>query len=195
MNSLQPGAAPVLRLDSGATYAPVLSEKGGFTHYPPSVPSDSPLPQVSYYPSSPTPDMKFPDAMMMTDLPSSRPSIEKPLHPQRFSAQHPNDSFGGHAQPLSTSAGSRRELWGGDIEAYPRSLSPIRRSPSRGPDLPQSTTRYSNEPSSQHSYSTPWRPSTPQESGSLETAGSRQPPHVRPPSFQPLRRQQDPDGT
>ncbi|KIL00676.1 hypothetical protein PAXRUDRAFT_821475 [Paxillus rubicundulus Ve08.2h10] len=196
MNSLQPGATPVLRLDSGATYAHVLSEKGGFTHSPPSVPSDSPLPQALSFASPPLQDMNLPDAMVMTDLPSSRPSIEKPLHPQRFSAQRPNDSFGGHAQPLSTSAGSRKELLGGDIEVYPRDWSPTRHSPSHGPDFPRSTIRHSNEPSSQHSYSSLWRPSTPQESGLLETAGSWQSPRVRPPSsFQPLRRQPDPDGT
>ncbi|KAF9228662.1 hypothetical protein BS17DRAFT_204038 [Gyrodon lividus] len=191
MNSLKPGAAPVLRLDSGTEYAPVLSEKGGFTHYPHSVP----LPQNSHHASSPMQNMKFPDAMIMTDMPSARPSIENPLHPQRFSAQHANDSFGDHAQPLSASAGSRRELWGSDTEIYAGDLSPARRPPSRGSDFPQTAPRYSsNEPSSQHSYFGLWRPDTSQESAPQETTG-QQPLRIRPTSsLQPLRRQQDPEG-
>ncbi|KAF9239661.1 hypothetical protein BU15DRAFT_74514 [Melanogaster broomeanus] len=177
MNSLQPGAAPVLRLDSGAEY---VSEKGGFTPYPHSV---SPhLPQSSSYLQS----MKFPESMMLMDIPSSRPSIEKPLQPQRFSAQHATDLSGGHSPPLSTSVGSRKEMWGGDIEVYPRDLSPVpnRNYPSRGSDRPVTAPRYSsNEPSS---YSSFWQPGTPQEHSPQEASWT-------PSSLQPLRRRQDSD--
>ncbi|KAF8558468.1 hypothetical protein OG21DRAFT_1504213 [Imleria badia] len=104
INSIREGAPPVLRLDSGAEYS---AEK---THYPPTGT------QNTYYTSSPMLDMKFP--VEIIDTPSARLSVEKPLHPQRYSAQH---------QP-STSVGSRRELLS-DTGRVSSDLSPVRRSP------------------------------------------------------------------
>lgn len=117
MNSIKDGAAPVLRLDSGAEYIPAIPEKGA------SIPV--PFLQNSYYPSLPLQNMTFPDDMMMKDIPSQRASIDRPLHPQRFSSQHGHDTF------VSTSTGSKREFWGSDAEIEPFELSPVRQSSPR----------------------------------------------------------------
>jgi hypothetical protein len=141
MNSIRAGAAPVLRLDSGAEYTPTLPEKGtAYTH---------PLMQNSYYTSPPMLDMKIPDETMMIDIPSARPSVEKPLHPQRFSSPQPaNDVFRHHA---GSSVGSRRELWGSDAEME---LSPVRRSPAGADSVLQFTPAFSVD-ASQLSHSPP----------------------------------------
>ncbi|KAG6379126.1 hypothetical protein JVT61DRAFT_11563 [Boletus reticuloceps] len=141
LNSIKAGAPPVLRLGSGAEYTPTLSEKGGaYTHYPPCPPPPfTPNP----YTSSPMLDTKFPDEIMVTDIPSGRPSVELPLHPQRFSAQH---------RP-STSIGSRRELWGSQGE-----LSPVRLSPANTDSVLHFAPRFSlddDPPPSQFSHSPP----------------------------------------
>lgn len=127
INSMRDGATPVLRLDSGAEYTPTHVEK---THYPPTVPL--PFTQNTYYSSPPMQDMKFPDEMM-SDIPSARPSVEKPLHPQRLSSQH---------QPTS-SVGSRRELLGYETERVSSDLSPVRRSPANTDSILQFAPRFS----------------------------------------------------
>ncbi|KIJ60643.1 hypothetical protein HYDPIDRAFT_116942 [Hydnomerulius pinastri MD-312] len=193
MNSLKPGATPVLRLDSGAEYAPAASEKGGFTHYPQPVPL--PFMQDSYYTSPAMQDMKFPDSMMPSDTTSARPSIDIPLRPQRLSAQHANDSFVGPVQLLSSSVGSRRELWGSDAEMYAREPSPALRS--RGPDLAPTKAQQSPsyEPLLQNSYPVLWQLALPTESDT-KSINTPAPTHVRrTSSLQPLRREPDPEGT
>ncbi|KAH0830391.1 SRP54-type protein [Lanmaoa asiatica] len=157
MNSLRAGATPVLRLDSGAEYTPTFPEKGGgYTCYPSAVPL--PFMQNSYYTSPPMQNMKFPDEMMMmTDIPSGRPSVEirRSLHPQRFSSQpQSNDSFVAQHHP-SSSVGSRRELWGSETEIMSGELSPVRQSPtSRADSVLQFAPRMSlDEPSMQSSHS------------------------------------------
>ena len=142
MNSIRAGAAPVLRLDSGAEYTPTLPEKGpAYTH---------PLMENAYYTSPPMLDMKIPDEVI--DIPSARPSVEKPLHPQRFSSpQPPNDAFRHHP---SSSVGSRRELWGSDAEMVSCELSPVRRSPAGADSVLQFAPRFSMD-ASQPSHSPP----------------------------------------
>ncbi|KAG9318260.1 hypothetical protein JVU11DRAFT_342 [Chiua virens] len=165
MNSFRTGTAPVLRLDSGAEFTPTIPEKGGgYTHYPtPGVPL--PFTQNSYYSNPPTQNMKFPDELMLADIPSARPSVDQPLHPQRFSTQATNESFGNHHH--SSSVGSRRELWGSDTEIHVNAsdLSPVRLSP-RTDSVLQFAPRFS-----------------------LDDLSSQ--PSQSPPSLHPLRRQPD----
>ncbi|KAI9569060.1 hypothetical protein HD554DRAFT_2171833 [Boletus coccyginus] len=164
INSIRDGAAPVLRLDSGAEYTSAFAEKGsGYTHYPPTPPP--PFIQNSYYNSPQMLDTKFADE---TDVPSERLSIEKPLHPQRFSSP---DSFVTRYRP-TTSIGSRKELWGSDTEIFSGELSPVRQSPTRDSVL-QFATRFSLDDLSP-------QPSHPSHS---------------PPPLHPLRRQPDSEGT
>lgn len=147
INSLKAGATPVLRLDSGAEYTPTLTEV--YTHYSPAVPL--PSMQNSYYSTSPVQNMKFPDEMMaMTDISSRRPSVERPLHPQRFSSQqHANDSFVAQHH-TSTSVGSRRELWGSETEIVSGDLSPVHQSSFRADPVLHFAPRISlDEPSTQ----------------------------------------------
>ncbi|KAN0075342.1 hypothetical protein V8E55_011365 [Tylopilus felleus] len=168
INSIRDGAAPVLRLESGAEYTPALAEKGGgYTHYSPSVPL--PFMQNSYYTSPPMQDMKFPDESM--EVPSGRPSVDKPLQPQRYSSQQQaNDSFVSRHHP-GTSVGSRRELWGSDTEVASSEF--LRQSPAHRDTVLQFAPRFSLDDPSSHPLHASYSP----------------------PSLHPLRRQPDPDGT
>ncbi|KAH7889912.1 hypothetical protein F5I97DRAFT_609999 [Phlebopus sp. FC_14] len=185
MNSLQPGATPILRLDSGAEFTPA-SEKGGY--HSQTVPP--PFMQNSYNKSAALRDMKFPDA---PDTPFARPSIERPLQPQRFSAQNANDSFAG-PQLLSSSMGSRNEILSSDSELFPASSFDAHRPRSNAHERVPSRGSSQHESFLPNSYPALWQLAVSQRPESQDTHGEY-PPDTRAQSpLRPLRREDPEEG-
>ncbi|KAG6331520.1 hypothetical protein ID866_7569 [Astraeus odoratus] len=97
INSLKPGIEPVFRLETGVSSAPEKSALSRYLNTPPPPPPFTPDP---YYASPTASSMGFPESATFPDRPSASLSAERPLEPNRYSAQHAAaaaSSHDGHA--------------------------------------------------------------------------------------------------
>ncbi|KAI6110027.1 hypothetical protein F5141DRAFT_822140 [Pisolithus sp. B1] len=107
INSLRPGVAPVFMLESSPAQVP---EKSMHSHYL----ASTPYQQDAYYASPSPSSMDFPDSAVSTDRSPGSQKMEKPLVPNRYSAQRAAaSSHSGHVDADDRQSTGSRE-WDGD---------------------------------------------------------------------------------
>ncbi|KAI6019662.1 hypothetical protein F5J12DRAFT_481345 [Pisolithus orientalis] len=197
INSLRPGVTPILMLESGPAQVP---EKSQLSHYL----SSPPYQQDNYYASPSPSSVGCPDSTMSTERSPGPQKMEKPLVPNRYSAQQAaGNSRNGRVDSEDRRSSDSRE-WDGDpvIETPRRTRS---RRPESAPAFPpRSSSSHHRERShqqqllpTQNSYPgvSPLAVSQPQASGldrftNPDDFASRSPPVLhRGMSLRPQRRE------